>query len=86
VGEPVPYDDPNINMNDIDSRRGDAGQSDKLFKKDGDKNPRLLSQHAADSGLSPTIQDQLGLRPVPGPVPVDDPNLKSKTAGDRVRA
>src|SRR6266568_4870469 len=35
---PFPYDDPNINMNDIDLKTGvTRANPDKLFKKDGDK-------------------------------------------------
>jgi alcohol dehydrogenase (cytochrome c) len=35
---PFPYDDPNINMNDIDLKTGQTHVNyDKLFKKDGDK-------------------------------------------------
>ena len=35
---PFPYDDPNINMNDIDLKTGRTRVNpDKLFKKDGDK-------------------------------------------------
>ena len=37
-GRPFPYDDPNINMNDIDLKTGQTKINfDKVFKKDGDK-------------------------------------------------
>ena len=66
---PFPYDDPNINMNDIDlgDRPDAASIVDKLFKKDGDKilgcfhNTRGLwsiAYHPKKNSLYVPFQDQ----------------------------
>jgi alcohol dehydrogenase (cytochrome c) len=65
---PFPYDDPNINMNDIDLKTGATHVNvDKLFKKDGDKivgcyhNTRGLWQiayHPGKNALYVPFQDQ----------------------------
>jgi PQQ-dependent dehydrogenase (methanol/ethanol family) len=65
---PFPYDDPNINMNDIDVKTGQTHANvDKLFKKDGDKilgcyhNTRGLWQiayHPGKNAVYVPFQDQ----------------------------
>jgi alcohol dehydrogenase (cytochrome c) len=65
---PFPYDDPNINMNDIDLKTGQTRVNvDKLFKKDGDTiigcyhNTRGLWQiayHPGKNSLYVPFQDQ----------------------------
>ncbi len=65
---PFPYDDPNINMNDIDVKTGQTRVNvDKLFKKDGDTiigcyhNTRGLWQiayHPGKNALYVPFQDQ----------------------------
>jgi PQQ-dependent dehydrogenase (methanol/ethanol family) len=65
---PFPYDDPNINMNDIDVKTGQTRVNvDKLFKKDGDTiigcyhNTRGLWQiayHPGKNSLYVPFQDQ----------------------------
>ncbi len=65
---PFPYDDPNINMNDIDVKTGQTKVNvDKLFKKDGDKilgcyhNTRGLwsiAYHPGKNSLYVPFQDQ----------------------------
>ena len=65
---PFPYDDPNINMNDIDLKTGQTRVNpDKLFKKDGDKvvgcyhNTRGLwsiAYHPGKNSLYVPFQDQ----------------------------
>ncbi|MEA2936610.1 MAG: hypothetical protein QOC56_114 [Alphaproteobacteria bacterium] len=65
---PFPYDDPNINMNDIDVKTGQTRVNvDKLFKKDGDKilgcyhNTRglwAIAYHPGKNSLYVPFQDQ----------------------------
>jgi alcohol dehydrogenase (cytochrome c) len=65
---PFPYDDPNINMNDIDLKTGQTKINfDKVFKKDGDKilgcyhNTRGLwsiAYHPAKNAVYVPFQDQ----------------------------
>jgi alcohol dehydrogenase (cytochrome c) len=65
---PFPYDDPNINMNDIDLKTGQTRVNvDKLFKKDGDKiqgcyhNTRglwAIAYHPGKNSLYVPFQDQ----------------------------
>jgi alcohol dehydrogenase (cytochrome c) len=65
---PFPYDDPNINMNDIDLKTGQTRVNpDKLFKKDGDKvlgcyhNTRGLwsiAYHPGKNSIYVPFQDQ----------------------------
>jgi len=65
---PFPYDDPNINMNDIDLKTGQTRANvDKLFKKDGDKvlgcyhNTRglwAIAYHPGKNALYVPFQDQ----------------------------
>jgi alcohol dehydrogenase (cytochrome c) len=65
---PFPYDDPNINMNDIDLKTGQTRvNADKIFKKDGDKilgcyhNTRglwAIAYHPGKNSLYVPFQDQ----------------------------
>ena len=71
---PFPYDDPNINMNDIDVKTGATQRQRRQAVQEGRRpHHRLLSQHAR-----PVVQiaydprQQLALRAVPGSMPVDD--------------
>ena len=44
---PFPYDNPDLNMNEINPETGQTHVNvDKLFKKDGQTSSRLLPQHA----------------------------------------
>jgi len=69
---PFPFDDPNINMNDIDVKTGETRVNvDKLFKRTATRSWAAITIHAAlVDRLSPW--KELGLRPVPGPMPVHD--------------
>ena len=68
---PFPYDNPDLNMNEINLETGQTHVNvDKLFKKDGNES-RLLPQHAQPVGDRLSSRQERALRSVPGPVPGD---------------
>ena len=70
---PFPYDDPNINMNDIDVKTGAHQRQSRQAFQEGRRHASsaaITTRAACGDRLSP--RQQFALRSVPGSMPVDD--------------
>ena len=70
---PFPYDNPDLNMNEINPETGQTHVNvDKLFKKDGQTILGCFHNTRGLWSIAYHPEEERALRSVPGPVPVDD--------------
>ena len=70
---PFPYDNPDLNMNEINLETGQTHVNvDKLFKKDGETILGCFHNTRGLWSIAYHPEEERALRSVPGPVPVDD--------------